>query len=94
MKYKIFKNIEEAQKVSAGRATAMGCQSLEEDGTAHWWTVIVHPIDGRAAIAVPEEDEQFFLDLKEESELIADNWLKDPVVAPSPFGVQFDEDKE
>jgi hypothetical protein len=43
--------------------------------TEFWWVIIAHPNTQKVAIAVPEEDEQEFTNLKEYTELEIDGWF-------------------
>lgn len=57
MRYLIYPTATDAEARSAATATALGCGRHPDDTTRLWWAVILHPTDGRAALAIPAEDE-------------------------------------
>ena len=75
----IFPSLAEAQIRNAAEAARRGCAG----GTRYWWPMVVHPIDGRAALSTDGADDPGLTTeevgaLVDRAALDADGWFPPP----------------
>lgn len=71
-----YKDIAEARKASADKATAMGCGRHPDDITRYWYPVIEHPETKAAAMQV-EDDYPTARTKRTRAELVEAGWFAD-----------------